>query len=197
MGSIRRTIRIKNARQPGHQRAATGKLSRGGHQSVENRPFERIEPYDLFFTKERYALRALEHVGLKNLHYLPLYCVPDLHHIVLVDDGDELSVMRNHPKLGFDSLQNIPGTDPEILDMVLHHHEYLDGSGYPEGLSRAQLSDLVRLITIADVYGALIERRSYKLPMSPQAAYEVLENMGPKLDADLVREFHACTRLQA
>jgi HD-GYP domain-containing protein (c-di-GMP phosphodiesterase class II) len=112
-------------------------------------------------------------------------------------DGDELSVMRNHPKLGFDSLQNIPGTDPEILDMVLHHHEYLDGSGYPEGLSRAQLSDLVRLITIADVYGALIERRSYKLPMSPQAAYEVLENMGPKLDADLVREFHACTRLQA
>src|SRR6266704_5751157 len=42
-------------------------------------PFECIEAYDLFFTKERYALRALESVGLRNLHYLPLYCVPDLH----------------------------------------------------------------------------------------------------------------------
>ena len=42
-------------------------------------PFECIEPYDLFFTKERYALRALERVGLTNLHYLPLYCVPGSH----------------------------------------------------------------------------------------------------------------------
>ena len=45
-------------------------------------PFECIEAYDLFFTKERYALRALEAVGLKNLHYLPLYCVPEMHHPV-------------------------------------------------------------------------------------------------------------------
>ena len=39
-------------------------------------PFEQIEPYDLFFTKERYALRQLEMVGLRNLYYLPMYCVP-------------------------------------------------------------------------------------------------------------------------
>ncbi len=45
-------------------------------------PFECIEPYDLFFTKERYALRALEQAGLRNLHYLPMYCVPALHHPV-------------------------------------------------------------------------------------------------------------------
>jgi len=45
-------------------------------------PFDRVEAYDLFFTKERYALRSLEQVGLKNLHYLPMYCVPDLHHPV-------------------------------------------------------------------------------------------------------------------
>ena len=43
-------------------------------------PFEHIEPYDLFFTKERYALRQLELVGLKNLRYLPLYCVPAFQH---------------------------------------------------------------------------------------------------------------------
>ena len=45
-------------------------------------PFERIEPYDIFFTKERYALRALESVGLGNLYYLPHHSVPDYHHPV-------------------------------------------------------------------------------------------------------------------
>ena len=45
-------------------------------------PFEHIEPYDLFFTKERYAMRQLRLVGLRNLHYLPLYCVPVFQHPV-------------------------------------------------------------------------------------------------------------------
>ena len=43
-------------------------------------PFECIEAYDAFFTKERYALHALEQAGLCNLHYLPMYCVPEMHH---------------------------------------------------------------------------------------------------------------------
>jgi len=45
-------------------------------------PFEHIEAYDVFFTKERYALRQLEGVGLRNLHYLPMYCVPAHHYPV-------------------------------------------------------------------------------------------------------------------
>lgn len=45
-------------------------------------PFECIEAYDLFFTKERFALRQLEQVGLRNLYYLPMYCVPRFHHPV-------------------------------------------------------------------------------------------------------------------
>ena len=45
-------------------------------------PFGCIEAYDLFFTKERYALRMLQSVGLRNLHYLPMYCVPAQHHPV-------------------------------------------------------------------------------------------------------------------
>jgi spore maturation protein CgeB len=51
-------------------------------------PFAQIEPYDLFFTKERYALRQLEMVGLRNLHYLPMYCVPSLHHPVPLEPPD-------------------------------------------------------------------------------------------------------------
>ena len=45
-------------------------------------PFECLEAYDVFFTKERYALRTLQSVGLRNLHYLPMYCVPAAHHPV-------------------------------------------------------------------------------------------------------------------
>jgi putative nucleotidyltransferase with HDIG domain len=110
---------------------------------------------------------------------------------------DELSTMRQHPQLGVDSLRQMRGIDPGILDIVVSHHELLDGSGYPRGLAGAELSDLVRMITIADIYGALIEKRSYKAPMSPEAAYQVLADMGPKLDADLLREFRTCTRMEA
>ncbi len=52
-------------------------------------PFERIEPYDVFFTKERYALRALEGAGLRNLHYLPHHCVPEYHHPVTLSAEEQ------------------------------------------------------------------------------------------------------------
>jgi putative nucleotidyltransferase with HDIG domain len=108
--------------------------------------------------------------------------------------GEEVAAMRQHPVLGFEALRCVRGLDPDMLDMVVHHHEYLDGSGYPHGLEGRELSDLVRMMTIADVFGALIERRAYKAPLSPEAAYQVLEDMGPRLDADLVREFRPFAR---
>lgn len=51
-------------------------------------PFDCIEAYDLFLTKERYALSALEGVGLRNLHYMPHYCVPEFHHPVTLRDEE-------------------------------------------------------------------------------------------------------------
>jgi spore maturation protein CgeB len=51
-------------------------------------PIESIEAYDVFFTKERHALRSLQQVGLRNLHYLPLYCVPSAHHPVTPGDAE-------------------------------------------------------------------------------------------------------------
>lgn len=105
-------------------------------------------------------------------------------------DETEIAVMRTHPELGLEALRDAPALQPEMLDMVVHHHEYLDGSGYPHRLHANEISDLVRTMTIADIYGALIERRSYKPPMSGAAAYQILMDMGPKLDRDLVRAFH-------
>jgi HD-GYP domain-containing protein (c-di-GMP phosphodiesterase class II) len=111
-------------------------------------------------------------------------------------DADELAVMRQHPLLGLEALKTVPGLQPEMLDMVVHHHELLDGSGYPHGLQASEIPDLVRAMTIADIFGALIERRSYKPPMSGEAAYQILKDMGPKLDRDLVREFQPISRAQ-
>lgn len=108
---------------------------------------------------------------------------------------DEMDVMKKHPQFGFDALQTASGLPAEMLDMVVHHHEYLDGSGYPHGLTACEISDLVRMITIADIFGALIERRPYRPPMSAAAAYKILLDMGPKLDKDLVREFRPIAEL--
>src|SRR5882672_885397 len=57
-------------------------------------PFDAIAAYDVFFTKERYALDSLEHVGLRNLHYLPMYCVPAMHHPVTLTAEEQLLYSR-------------------------------------------------------------------------------------------------------
>ena len=110
-------------------------------------------------------------------------------------DADETEALRKLTEYGYDALASVPGIDKAMLDMVVHHHEYLDGSGYPHGLQANEISDLVRIITISDIFGALIERRSYKPPMSGKGAYEILVKMGPKLDKDLLREFRFASAL--
>lgn len=108
---------------------------------------------------------------------------------------DEMNMMKKHPQFGLDALATAPNLPAEMLDMVIHHHEYLDGSGYPHGLSGGDIPDLVRMITIADVFGALIERRPYRPPLPGADAYAILVDMGPKLDKDLVRAFRPVTNL--
>jgi putative nucleotidyltransferase with HDIG domain len=111
----------------------------------------------------------------------------------------EDSVLRQHPELGLEMLRGTDNIEPDMFDIVLHHHEYVDGSGYPHGLSGREISDFVRVATICDVFGALLERRAYKPPIRGDIAYQMLVDMGPKLDQDLVRafKFAAALRLKA
>uniref|UniRef100_UPI0034E95696 HD-GYP domain-containing protein n=1 Tax=Enterococcus faecium TaxID=1352 RepID=UPI0034E95696 len=69
------------------------------------------------------------------------------------------------------------------------HHEYLDGSGYPDRLRASQIPDFVRLVTVCDIYAALVERRTYKPPIAPAQAQAMLVAMGGKLDQGLVAAF--------
>jgi putative nucleotidyltransferase with HDIG domain len=104
-------------------------------------------------------------------------------------DPEEEEIIRRHPAIGYDLLKNVSGITPEILDGVRHHHEYLDGSGYPDGLAASEISDLVRLLTISDIFAALVESRPYRPPMPRQDAYQILCGMEGKLEGALVKAF--------
>ncbi|MGW5961063.1 HD-GYP domain-containing protein [Methylorubrum thiocyanatum] len=104
-------------------------------------------------------------------------------------DAAEMAVMRLHPEKGHEMLSE-QGFEPELLGVVRSHHEMLDGSGYPDGLVGDAICDLVRLVTVCDIFGALIERRSYKPPMENAAAYAMLQGMMGRLDPVLVTAFH-------
>lgn len=103
----------------------------------------------------------------------------------------EKDIMQTHVTLGYEMLVRQNNIVPVILDVVRHHHECLDGTGYPDGLKGSQISDSVRIVTICDIYAALIERRPYKTPMPPAQALAVLSGMGPKLDKELLKIFAA------
>ena len=102
---------------------------------------------------------------------------------------EEMVEIQKHPRLGFDALADQGGFPPEMLDVILHHHEFLDGTGYPDGLSGNQISDIVRLTTIVDIHAALVEKRAYRLPFTHAKAFEVMEQMGSKLDQHLLQAF--------
>jgi len=104
-------------------------------------------------------------------------------------NAEERALIETHPVAGYEALKETPGISQEALDAVRHHHEYLDGSGYPDGLCASGISDIVRILTISDIFAALIEDRRYK-PVMPRAeAYEILRGMRGKLEAPLVAAF--------
>ncbi|MBV8824662.1 MAG: HD domain-containing protein [Bradyrhizobiaceae bacterium] len=102
---------------------------------------------------------------------------------------EEFAEIKKHPLIGYDYLRKQNLIAAETLAAVRHHHEYLDGSGYPDGLTGQQIGDLTRIMTICDIYGALVERRSYKEPKSPAAAIEILTRMARdgKVEYELVK----------
>jgi putative nucleotidyltransferase with HDIG domain len=104
---------------------------------------------------------------------------------------EEMNEIRKHPRLGYDALAAQGGFPPEMLDVVLHHHELLDGTGYPNGLRGDRISDIVRLTTIVDIYAALVENRPYRLPYTRAKAFSIMEQMDGKLDQHLLQAFRA------
>lgn len=104
-------------------------------------------------------------------------------------DPEERAMIETHPTAGYDFLKGHDNISPEILDAVRHHHEYLDGSGYPDALCAESIGDIVRILTISDIFAALIEHRHYKPTMPRAEAYNILCGMNGKLEKALVASF--------
>jgi putative nucleotidyltransferase with HDIG domain len=104
-------------------------------------------------------------------------------------DAQERALIETHPAAGYDVLKGNAAISPETLDAVRHHHEYLDGSGYPDALCAASISDIVRILTISDIFAALIEHRPYRPTMPREQAYEIIRSMEGKLERPLVAAF--------
>jgi putative nucleotidyltransferase with HDIG domain len=96
----------------------------------------------------------------------------------------ELAVVKLHPGMSAEILGQI-GAFREIAILAGEHHEKLDGSGYPNGLRVEQLSLESRLLAVADIYGALSERRPYREALAPMQIMAIMERDAPaKLDGE-------------
>lgn len=98
-------------------------------------------------------------------------------------DASERSAMQQHPKYTLEILSRVNAFAGFAHQAALHH-EKLDGSGYPWGLSSEQLDRMARVLAVADVYEALTADRPYRGGMQPEAAFAILtKDRGAKLDA--------------
>lgn len=127
------------------------------------------------------------------LHDVGKVAVPDQ---VLLKPGklseEEWTFIKKHPGVGFELLQHIPTVSSEALEVVLHHQERWNGSGYPLGLQGEDIPVLARVFAVVDVYDALTSERPYKRAWThEEALVQLNREAGTLLDLGVVQAFCA------
>lgn len=103
---------------------------------------------------------------------------------------DEFNIIKTHPQRGVEILGAPHDMDEMILDVCLHHHERIDGTGYPDKLSGDNLSLFARMAAVCDVYDSMISGRSYKKAATPaDAIRKMTELLDGQLDQAVFRAF--------
>jgi putative nucleotidyltransferase with HDIG domain len=103
---------------------------------------------------------------------------------------DEFTQMKKHPALGHEIALKLGIADERILSGIRHHHEKIEGAGYPDNLKGDQISQFARIIGTCDVFDALSTKRSYKDPMSSFASLLLMkQQMVGHLDMSMVDAF--------
>jgi HD-GYP domain-containing protein (c-di-GMP phosphodiesterase class II) len=106
-------------------------------------------------------------------------------------DDEELRVMRTHPRRGHDILASIGGERiATVATIVLHHHEAVDGSGYPDGIGEESIPLMSRIVSVADSYDAIATVRPYHRPRPHAEIMRILyEGQARKYDAEVLATF--------
>jgi len=121
-----------------------------------------------------------------RLHDLGKLGIPD--EILKKDSGlsdEEWVIMRRHPEIGESIIKPVRSLQ-HLCDLIRHHHEKLDGTGYPDRLKADEISPLVRILSIADVYDALTTERPYRPRNTKSEAIRIMRSMKNHLDQDIV-----------
>lgn len=86
----------------------------------------------------------------------------------------EFETLKTHPIMGYEICKEL--NDKIILDLIMSHHEKLDGSGYPKGLKGGEIPAVVKILSLVDVYDALVHKRHYRENLSPDEAFKIIKN---------------------
>jgi HD-GYP domain-containing protein (c-di-GMP phosphodiesterase class II) len=101
----------------------------------------------------------------------------------------EWKMIQKHPELGSVIVSHMPDLSP-CVPIIRHHHEWYDGSGYPDGLESNEIPYESRIIAVAEAYDAMINPRSYHQPLLPEEAVEELRRCsGTQFDPVIIAAF--------
>jgi putative nucleotidyltransferase with HDIG domain len=104
-------------------------------------------------------------------------------------DDEDYEIIREHPANGADLVRRVEGLE-QIADIILAHHERIDGTGYPHRLHGDRIPELAKMISVGDVYDVMTARDTYRMPVSPAEAIAELRRVsGTQLDGRYVELF--------
>lgn len=104
-------------------------------------------------------------------------------------DPEEWRVMQQHVDHTVAILRVTHNVPDDVMEIAWSHHEKMDGTGYPRGLSGNSFSELARMAAISDAYVALTDRRVYKPAMKPEQAFSIMQEEKTHFDQELVEMF--------
>jgi putative nucleotidyltransferase with HDIG domain len=149
----------------------------------------------------RYARLTAERLSLSDYNRSVVCYAALLHDVgkIGVSDGvlnkpgllspEERELVRSHVRVGHSLISHVRALD-EVADVVLHHHEWWNGTGYPDGLAGEEIPLAARIICVVDSYCAMITRRSYKEAFSDERARDELQRYaGTQFDPQVVQAF--------
>jgi len=110
--------------------------------------------------------------------------------------SEEYELMKKHPEFGWAVLHQVPGMERASL-LILHHHERVDGKGYPAGLRREEIPIGSRIVCAIDAFDAMVSNRPYRegLPFE-EAVRRLVADSGTQFDAEVVKHFIPVARAE-